>query len=86
MMLLTTAIVSLYMVLVYSVGGGGVMWKLALVAITMVGIIYQVYRGRSKGKNLADSLVDHDLEELKDLAGSKLSKVKGVVSGASESE
>ena len=86
MMILTTAIVTLYMVLVYAVGGGGARWKLALVAITLVGIIYQVYRGRSKGKNLADSLVDHDLEELKDLAGSKLSKVKGVVSGASESE
>ena len=86
MMILTTAIVTLYMVLVYAVGGGGMMWKLALLGITMIGIIYQVYRGRSKGKNLADSLVDHDLDELKDLASSKLSKAKGAVIGASESE
>ena len=55
-MILTTAIVAT-MVLVYAVGGGGMMWKLALLGITMIGIIYQVYRGRSKGKNLADSLL-----------------------------
>ena len=86
MMILTTAIVTLYMVLVYAVGGGGMMWKLALLGITFIGIIYQVYRGRSKGKNLAESLVDNDFDELKDLAGSKLSKAKGAVLGASESE
>lgn len=86
MMILTTAIVTLYMVLVYAVGGGGMMWKLALLGITFIGIIYQVYRGRSKGKNLADSLVDNDFDELRDLAGSKLSKAKGAVLGASESE
>jgi Na+/H+ antiporter NhaD/arsenite permease-like protein len=86
MMILTTAIVTLYMVLVYAVGGGGMMWKLALLGITFIGIIYQVYRGRSKGKNLAESLVDNDFDELKDLAGSKLSKAKGVVLGSSESE
>lgn len=86
MMILTTAIVSLYMVLVYAVGGGDVMWKLALLGITMIGIVYQVYRGRSKGKNLAESLVDHDLEELKDLAGEKLSKAKSAVVGITEAE
>ena len=86
MMILTTAIVTLYMVLVYAVGGGGMMWKLALLGITFIGIIYRVYRGRSKGKNLANSLVDNDFDELKDLAGSKLSKAKGAVLGASESE
>ena len=86
MMILTTAIVSLYMVLVYAVGGGDVMWKLALLGITMIGIVYQVYRGRSKGKNLAESLVDHDLEELKDLAGEKLSKAKSAVIGITEAE
>lgn len=86
MMILTTAIVSLYMVLVYAVGGGDVMWKLALLGITMIGIVYQVYRGRSKGKNLAESLVDHDLEELKDLAGEKLSQAKSAVMGITEAE
>ena len=86
MMILTTAIVSLYMVLVYAVGGGSAGWKLALVGITMIGIIYQVYRGKSKGKNLAESLVDNDIDELKELAESKISKAKGVVAGISESE
>lgn len=86
MMILTTAIVSLYMVLVYAVGGGGAGWKLALVGITMIGIIYQVYRGKSKGKNLAESLVDNDIGELKELAESKISKAKGMVAGISESE
>ena len=84
MMILTTAIVSLYMVLVYSVGGGGVMWKLALLAITMIGIVYQLYRGRTKGKSLADSLVDNDLEEIKDLASKKIEQVKKNVLGESE--
>lgn len=86
MMLLTTAIVSLYMVLVYAVGGGGMLWKLALVGISLVGIVYQVYRGKSKGKNLADSLVDNDYEEIKDLAGKKIQQVKSAVAGASEAE
>ena len=86
MMLLTTAIVSLYMVLVYSVGGGGMLWKLALVGISLVGIVYQVYRGKSKGKNLADSLVDNDYEEIKDMAGKKIQQVKSAVAGASEAE
>lgn len=86
MMLLTTAIISLYMVLVYAVGGGGMLWKLALVGISLVGIVYQVYRGKSKGKNLADSLVDNDYDELKDLAGKKIQQVKSAVAGASEAE
>lgn len=86
MMILTTAIVSLYMVLVYAVGGGGAMWKIALVAISMVGIVYQVYRGRTKGKNFAESLVDHDLEELKEFAEETLTGVKSAVMGSTESE
>ena len=61
-MILTTAIVSLYMMLVYVVGadGGAVTWKLVLVGLTMFGIIFQVARGRAKGKSFADSLVDDD--------------------------
>ena len=86
MMLLTTAIISLYMILVYSVGGGGMLWKLVLVGISLIGIIYQVYRGKSKGKSLADSLVDNDYDELKDFAGKKLQQVKSAVTGASEAE
>ena len=86
MMLLTTAIISLYMVLVYAVGGGGILWKLVLVGISLIGIIYQVYRGKSKGKSFADSLVDNDYDELKDFAGKKIQQVKSAVSGASEAE
>ncbi len=86
MMLLTTAIISLYMVLVYAVGGGGMLWKLVLVGISLIGIIYQVYRGKSKGKSFADSLVDNDYDELKDFAGKKIQQVKSAVSGASEAE
>ena len=86
MMLLTTAIISLYMVLVYAVGGGGMLSKLVLVGISLIGIIYQVYRGKSKGKSFADSLVDNDYDELKDFAGKKIQQVKSAVSGASEAE
>ena len=86
MMLLTTAIISLYMVLVYAVGGGGMLWKLVLVGISLIGIIYQVYRGKSKGKSFADSLVDNDYDEIKDFAGKKIQQVKSAVSGASEAE
>ncbi|MBL6732776.1 MAG: ArsB/NhaD family transporter [Candidatus Poseidoniaceae archaeon] len=86
MMLLTTAIISLYMVLVYAVGGGGMLWKLVLVGISLIGIIYQVYRGKSKGKSFADSIVDNDYDELKDFAGKKIQQVKSAVSGASEAE
>ena len=86
MMLLTTAIISLYMVLVYAVGGGGILWKLVLVGISLIGIIYQVYRGKSKGKSFADSLVDNDYDELKDFAGKKIQQVKSAVTGASEAE
>jgi Na+/H+ antiporter NhaD/arsenite permease-like protein len=86
MMLMTTAIISLYMVLVYAVGGGGMLWKLVLVGISLIGIIYQVYRGKSKGKSFADSLVDNDYDELKDFAGKKIQQVKSAVSGSSEAE
>ena len=46
-MLLTTAIVSVYMVLVYVIGadGGANVWKGVCVGITMFGIIWQVSRG-----------------------------------------
>ena len=76
-MILTTAIVSLYMMLVYVVGadGGAVTWKLVLVGLTMFGIIFQVARGRSKGKSFADSLVDDDTQEIKEFVESLVDKV-----------
>ena len=76
-MILTTAIVSLYMMLVYVVGadGGATTWKLVLVGLTMFGIIFQVSRGRSKGKSFADSLVDDDTQEIKEFVESLVDKV-----------
>jgi Na+/H+ antiporter NhaD/arsenite permease-like protein len=85
-MIITTVIISFYMVLVYVVGGGGILWKLALVLLTLVGTIYQIYRGRKKGKNYAESLVDHDTGELKELVGEKISSVAEFVSSKFDSE
>ena len=76
-MILTTLIISFYMMLVYVVGadGGATTWKLVLVGLTMFGIIFQVARGRSKGKSFADSLVDDDAQEIKEFVESFVDKV-----------
>jgi len=81
-MILTTAIVSLYMMLVYVVGadGGGDVWKLVCIGITVFGIVAQLARGRSKGKNFADSLVDDDLDALTDIAERAVDLIKVVKS------
>jgi hypothetical protein len=65
------------MMLVYVVGadGGATTWKLVLVGLTMFGIIFQVSRGRSKGKSFADSLVDDDAQEIKEFVESFVDKV-----------
>ena len=85
-MILTTLIVSFYMILVYVVGGGGMEWKLVLVALSIIGMIYQVYRGRSKGKGFADSLVDNDLEEIKEIVSDTISSAVGIISPKKDSE
>ena len=85
-MILTTLIVSFYMILVYVVGGGGMEWKLVLVALSVIGMIYQVYRGRSKGKGFAESLVDNDLEEIKEMVSDTISSAVGLVSPSKDSE
>ena len=76
-MIISTAIVSLYMILVYVVGGddGGIVWKIVLMGLTAFGIIFQLSRGRSKGKNFAESLVDDDAEEIKEIVDSLVGKV-----------
>ncbi|MBT3440732.1 MAG: ArsB/NhaD family transporter [Euryarchaeota archaeon] len=81
-MILTTGIVSLYMMLVYVVGadGGGDVWKLVCIGITVFGIVAQLARGRSKGKNFADSLVDDDLDALTEIAERAVDLIKGVKS------
>ena len=79
-MILTTAIVSLYMILVYVVGadGGATVWKLVCIGVTMFGIVWQVARGRSKGKSFADSLVDDDMEAFAEMAESAVDRIKGL--------
>lgn len=79
-MILTTAIVSLYMVLVYVVGadGGATVWKLVCIGVTMFGVIWQVSRGRAKGKNFAESLVDDDMEAFTEMAESAVDLIKSV--------
>ncbi len=73
-MLLSTFIITFYMVLVYVVGGedGGTTWKIALTCIALIGIIAQYSRGRAKGKSPAEALVDDDAEEI-------ISAIKSVV-------
>ena len=65
-MILSTFIVTFYMLLVYVVGGedGGTTWKIALTCIALIGIIAQYSRGRAKGKSPAEALVDDDSEEI----------------------
>lgn len=85
-MILTTFIVSLYMLLVYVVGGedGATFIKLILVGITTVGIIMQVSRGRGKGKSFAEALVDDEMEGLSELVTTTKSVAAGVGRGREE--
>jgi Na+/H+ antiporter NhaD/arsenite permease-like protein len=78
-MILTTLIVSFYMLIVYVVGGedSALEMKIVLTGITLFGIIWQISRGRSRGKTIAESLVDHEghiltdvVEELRHLSSS----------------
>jgi len=87
-MLISTAIVSLYMMLVYVVGAddGGLVWKIVLMGITLFGIIFQAARGRAKGKNFAESLVDDDSEELKEIVEILVEKMTARSPISSDSE
>jgi len=85
-MLLTTLIVSLYMVLVYVVGGeeNAMFVKLILIGITLLSIIGQLSRGRSKGKSFAEALVDDEIEGLTELVGMAKAKASGLIRGKEE--
>ncbi|MEC8764291.1 MAG: ArsB/NhaD family transporter [Candidatus Thermoplasmatota archaeon] len=85
-MILTTFIVSLYMLLVYIVGGedNGTYVKLILIGITMLSIIGQLARGRSKGKTFAEALVDDEMQGLEDLVVDAKSAVVGLLRGEEE--
>lgn len=85
-MILTTFIVSLYMLLVFIVGGedNGTYVKLILIGITMLSIIGQLARGRSKGKTFAEALVDDEMQGLEELVVDAKSAVVGLLRGEEE--
>ena len=86
-MILSTFIVTFYMILVYVVGGedGGTTWKIALTCIALIGIIAQYSRGRAKGKSPAEALVDDDSEEIiKAIKSVVISGKKDTVADAEE--
>jgi Na+/H+ antiporter NhaD/arsenite permease-like protein len=56
-MLMTVTIMTGYIVVVYLVGA---VWKFAFVAIALLGVIWQYYNGKSKGKTWAEALVDSE--------------------------
>ena len=68
-MILTTFIVSLYMLLVFIVGGedNATYVKIILVGVTTLSIIGQLARGRSKGKTFAEALVDDEMAGIQEV-------------------
>ena len=85
-MILTTFIVSLYMLLVYIVGGedNGTYVKIILVGITTLSIIGQLARGRSKGKTFAESLVDDEMDGIEEMVVEVKDKVIVILRGEEE--
>ena len=56
-MLMTVSIITAYVVMVYWVDE---VWKWIFLAIALLGIVWQFYNGKSKGKNWAEALVDDE--------------------------
>ena len=56
-MLMTVTIITGYVVMVYWVAE---IWKWILLAVALLGIVWQYYNGKSKGKNWAEALVDDE--------------------------
>ena len=85
-MILTTFIVSLYMLLVYIVGGedNGTYVKIILVGITILSIIGQLARGRSKGKSFAEALVDDEMDGIEEMVVEVKDKVIVILRGEEE--
>jgi len=85
-MILTTFIVSLYMLLVFIVGGedNAVYVKIILVGITVLSIIGQLARGRSKGKSFAEALVDDEMEGIGEFVVEAKSKATKMLRGEEE--
>ena len=87
-MILTTLIISVYMIAVYVFSADFKTYaKLILLGITLIGILLQVSRGRSKGKSISESLIDNDFDEIKEVVTDAISDVKGsIVDKLSEQE
>ena len=85
-MILTTFIVSLYMLLVFIVGGedNAVYVKIILVGVTVLSIIGQLARGRSKGKSFAEALVDDEMEGIGEFVVEAKSKATKMLRGEEE--
>ena len=85
-MILTTFIVSLYMLLVFIVGGedNAVYVKIILIGVTVLSIIGQLARGRSKGKSFAEALVDDEMEGIGEFVVEAKSKATKMLRGEEE--
>lgn len=85
-MLLTTFIVSLYMILVFIVGGedNATYVKLILIGITVLSIIGQLSRGRSKGKTFAEALVDDEMDGIAEFVVDAKTKATKMLRGEEE--
>ena len=70
-MLMTVSIITAYVVMVYWVDE---VWKWIFLGITLLGIVWQFYNGKSKGKNWAEALVDD--ESIIDITIASLPKSK----------
>ena len=56
-MLMTVSIITAYVVMVYWIDD---VWKWIFLGIALLGVVWQYYNGKSKGKNWAEALVDDD--------------------------
>jgi Na+/H+ antiporter NhaD/arsenite permease-like protein len=85
-MLLTTFIVSLYMMLVFIVGGedNATYVKLILIGITVLSIIGQLSRGLSKGKSFAEALVDDEMDGIAEFVVDAKTKATKMLRGEEE--
>ena len=81
-MILTTFIVSFYLILVFVIGEGSeLMWKSTLVGVSVMGALIQYSRGRSKGKSPAEALIYDDTAEV---VSKVIDSIKTVISGEEE--
>jgi len=64
-MLVTTAIATVYCLLVYVVGQGHeLLWKGVLMLITAFGLVWQFAKGSRTGQSIVESLGDHGLDDV----------------------